>query len=99
MSLLDSSVALGTALHDVRVEAWREQANCSGRTFLFFAPKAERPQARARREAKAARLCNACEAREECRQFARENHEFGFWGGESRSSATWPATRSRHRSD
>lgn len=62
---------------------WRAEANCTGRTFLFFAPKAERPQARDRREAKAARLCAACPVRDECREFARDNHEYGFWGGES----------------
>ena len=32
---------------------WREHAVCKGRTRLFFPPKAERPQARARREAQA----------------------------------------------
>ena len=32
---------------------WREYAMCSGRLELFFAKKAERPQARARREARA----------------------------------------------
>lgn len=62
---------------------WRRDAACHGRTFLFFAPKAERPQARARREAKAARLCSSCEVKDECRAFARTNHEYGYWGGES----------------
>jgi len=66
-----------------QVEAWREFANCSGRTPLFFPPKAERPQARARREAKADRLCEQCPVRMPCQQFARENHEYGFWAGES----------------
>jgi WhiB family redox-sensing transcriptional regulator len=28
---------------------WTQFANCKGKTHLFFAPKAERPQARARR--------------------------------------------------
>ena len=36
---------------------WQEHAACKGRTRLFFPPKAERPQARARREAKAHKLC------------------------------------------
>ncbi|MEL6894111.1 MAG: WhiB family transcriptional regulator [Actinomycetota bacterium] len=62
---------------------WREQANCRGRTELFFPPKAERPQARTRREAKAARLCTACPVRSDCRTFAREHHEYGYWAGES----------------
>lgn len=62
---------------------WTQFANCKGKTRLFFAPKAERPQARARREAKAKSLCSACIVQETCRQFARENHEYGLWGGEN----------------
>jgi WhiB family redox-sensing transcriptional regulator len=62
---------------------WRTRSNCKGDTRLFFPPKAERPQARARREAKAIRLCSECEVIEPCQQFARENHEYGFWAGES----------------
>ncbi len=62
---------------------WRSRANCAGDTVLFFAKKAERPQARARREAKARRLCEACEVNVECRDFARANREYGFWAGES----------------
>jgi WhiB family transcriptional regulator, redox-sensing transcriptional regulator len=63
--------------------AWMEHAACSGRTPLFFAPKAERPQARARREAQARKLCMVCTVQSQCRAFARDNHEYGFWGGES----------------
>ncbi len=62
---------------------WRDEANCRGNTRLFFPPKAERPQARARREAKAQRLCDACPVVEPCREFARDNREYGFWAGES----------------
>jgi len=62
---------------------WRERANCKGDTRLFFPPKAERPQARARREAKAQRLCESCPVGEPCRAFARDNREYGFWAGES----------------
>lgn len=62
---------------------WREYAACKGRTQLFFPPKAERPQARARREAQADLLCTACPVRVPCRRFARENREYGYWGGES----------------
>jgi len=39
---------------------WTQFANCKGKTKLFFAPKAERPQARERREAKAKSLCAGC---------------------------------------
>lgn len=62
---------------------WREFALCKGQMNLFFARKAERPQARARREAKALRLCTVCVVQAQCQQAARENHEYGFWGGES----------------
>ena len=42
-----------------RRRAWKQVAACKGRTALFFPHrKAERPQARARREAKARRLCH-----------------------------------------
>ena len=62
---------------------WQEYAMCKGHTELFFARKAERPQARERREAKANRLCAVCPVRVPCRTFAREGHEYGFWGGEN----------------
>jgi WhiB family redox-sensing transcriptional regulator len=62
---------------------WREHAVCKGRLELFFARKAERPQARARREAKARRLCTICPVQGPCREFARTHREYGYWGGES----------------
>lgn len=64
-------------------ESWQDLAACKGRTRLFFAPKAERPQARARREAKAHELCEGCPVNEDCRAFARSHHEYGYWGGEN----------------
>ena len=62
---------------------WRELAACKGQTKLFFGKKAERPQARERREAQARKLCQMCVVQKPCRQFARTNREYGFWGGES----------------
>jgi WhiB family transcriptional regulator, redox-sensing transcriptional regulator len=62
---------------------WTDQAACKGQTELFFPPRAERPQARVRREAKARRLCQTCPVASECRAMARTNHEYGYWGGES----------------
>lgn len=62
---------------------WQSQANCVGRTELFFPPRAERPQARLRREAKAQRLCSECPVVVECRSHAREHREYGYWAGES----------------
>ena len=62
---------------------WREHAMCKGRTELFFAKKAERPQARDRREARAKQLCTVCPVQVSCRTFARDTHEYGYWGGEN----------------
>lgn len=62
---------------------WTEDGACHGQTNLFFAPPGERPEARAVREAQARAVCHACPALEPCRDWARENREYGFWGGES----------------
>ena len=62
---------------------WQEFAVCKGYTRLFFAPVAERPQARDRREAKARVLCNLCPVQDQCREHARGNREYGYWGGEN----------------
>jgi WhiB family redox-sensing transcriptional regulator len=70
-------------LHNDADPDWRDRANCKGDTTLFFAKKADRPQARARREVKAQRLCESCEVQVECRVFARDHREYGFWAGES----------------
>jgi WhiB family transcriptional regulator, redox-sensing transcriptional regulator len=63
--------------------AWTADAACQGRTELFFAPAGERPEARVGREAKARAVCTACPVMQECREWAREHREYGFWGGES----------------
>jgi WhiB family redox-sensing transcriptional regulator len=64
-------------------DRWMNAAACKGLTHLFFPPPAERPQARDRREATAKAVCGSCTVGTMCRQFARSNHEYGFWGGES----------------
>lgn len=66
-----------------QLSKWRELSNCKGNRKLFFGPNSERPQARMRRETKALFLCNHCPVQDECRNFARTNHEYGFWGGEN----------------
>ena len=74
---------------------WMTGAPCSGKSDLFFAPFAERPEARVRREAKARKVCEGCASLEMCRTYARTNRELGFWGGESeseRSDAGFPPT-------
>ena len=50
---------------------------------MFFAPAGERPEARVVRESQARGVCHACPALMECRDWAREHREYGFWGGES----------------
>ena len=67
---------------------WMDGAPCSGKSELFFAPFAERPEARVRREARARLICQGCAAAEQCRSYARANRELGFWGGESESERT-----------
>lgn len=62
---------------------WMHKAACKGLTHLFFPTAAERPQARERREATAREVCASCSVRGMCRNFARDQHEYGFWGGES----------------
>jgi len=60
-----------------------EMAECRGLSAIFFPHAAERPQARERREAQAREVCHSCAVMFECRDFARRNREYGFWGGES----------------
>ena len=62
---------------------WTTEAACQGQTRLFFAPAGERPEARAVRESQARTVCASCPALLDCRDWAREHREYGFWGGES----------------
>ena len=64
-------------------QAWMSEAACQGKPHLFFPPLAERPQARVRRERRAAAVCETCPVLGPCRLYARINREYGFWGGES----------------
>lgn len=82
VDITDTTDGLGEA-PDVDIDDWRDQANCKGHLELFFAKKAERPEARARREAKAKRLCDACDVFDPCRAWARKNREYGYWAGEN----------------
>lgn len=72
-----------SAPHVASAPAWAADAECRGQSDLFFAPHAERPQARVRREARARAVCGRCPVLLTCREFARTNREYGFWGGES----------------
>jgi WhiB family transcriptional regulator, redox-sensing transcriptional regulator len=68
---------------EVTDDRWMASAACKGMTHLFFPTAAERPQARERREDTAKQVCGSCIVQSTCREFARSNHEYGFWGGES----------------
>lgn len=81
---MDTPVALGNWAG----RNWMDSAACKGKTHLFFPPLAERPQARVRRELRAIELCRACDSRLQCRDYAREHREFGFWGGENEETRT-----------
>lgn len=74
--------ALTTPL-DVESTLWMVDAACRGHTSLFFPPPGERPEAREMREGKARALCASCSVLTDCREFAREHREYGFWGAES----------------
>jgi WhiB family transcriptional regulator, redox-sensing transcriptional regulator len=62
---------------------WTSEASCNGQSSLFFAPPGERPEARAVRESNARSVCRSCDVLLECRDWAREHREYGFWGAES----------------
>jgi WhiB family redox-sensing transcriptional regulator len=80
---LASELVIDVRDHHPAGAGWQSIASCSGQTDLFFAAPGERPEARARREAKARQLCLICPVLEPCQAWARENREYGFWGGES----------------
>jgi len=82
--------ALYTTLPDSGIsphsQSWRSQSYCDTNgqiAHLFFAPAGEREPSRQHREALARAVCNSCVVMPECRAYARENNEYGFWGGES----------------
>ena len=62
---------------------WFNRAICHGQLDLFFAKVGERPQTRVRREAQAALVCRQCPVSTECREYGRNNREYGVWGGET----------------
>ena len=62
---------------------WMENADCRGKSDLFFPPPGERPAARERRETRARGVCMSCTVLHACQDFARSERELGFWGGES----------------
>ena len=82
-ALIDDLQLIPEADADGFALGWAAKAECRGSTHLFFAPDRERPGRRSRRERAARALCATCPVLEPCRAWARENREFGFWGGET----------------
>jgi len=77
-------------MHDLPVNknisydmSWIDKAECKGLTDIFFGKYAERPQATARREARAKSICSNCSVFNQCREYARANMELGYWAGEN----------------
>lgn len=68
---------------DTSRSSWVGDALCGGKTHLFFAPPGERRTRRTKREALAMSYCLQCPVMQECRTWARENRESGFWGAEN----------------
>ena len=89
--------AYETGVDPVGSTAWMEHGRCVGESDLFFAPFAERPEARVRREARARSICDKCVALLACRDYARRNRELGFWGGESESERAESEIRAADR--
>ena len=83
MALVEFESRIGRGSGQTDALAWMNQAACQGLTHLFFAASGERPEHRLPREAKAAMICAQCSGAAACKEFARINHEYGFWGGES----------------
>jgi len=63
--------------------SWMNKASCKGLTHIFYGKYAERPQATLKREAKAKAICNTCPVFQQCREYAREHMELGYWAGEN----------------
>src|SRR3954464_11708868 len=80
--MTDTAIASAALIFGGVLE-WTTESACSGRTKLFFAPPGERPGAGAVREPQARAVCRNCRVMGECREWARQNREYGFWGGES----------------
>jgi len=51
------------------------------------------------RERRAAVVCAGCDAKLSCRDWAREQREFGYWGGESEADRTAAGFVPRNRGE
>jgi WhiB family redox-sensing transcriptional regulator len=101
MELVDDTVAEGALARPgggvgAGELAFSALASCRGRTDLFFPTYNERPSTRARREARAKRLCERCPVQDACRTFARSHGEYGLWGGETDEERVLAGVRLRY---
>jgi hypothetical protein len=64
---------------------WMNDAACRGKTEYFYSAngKKENIILKQRRELIAKQICSTCVHIEPCRALARENDEYGIWGGEN----------------
>lgn len=62
---------------------WFENANCKGKSSIFFESTFDKPVDKRQKEKQAAAICSKCSVTDECKEYARRNGEHGFWGGES----------------
>jgi WhiB family transcriptional regulator, redox-sensing transcriptional regulator len=62
---------------------WQEEAACRGLdVLLFFGPDREPRPEREIREAKAKAVCQTCQVRTKCLDYALRNSiRYGIWGG------------------
>lgn len=69
-------------------EPWMDEARCAGLQDLFFPNPYERVEEKEDREAAAGEVCRDCPVLAQCREHARKNREWGFWGGENDEDRT-----------
>ena len=68
----------------VGADDWMSQGACKGSHPSVLPPlPPSAPRRSERRESAAEAVCASCQVRSDCMVFAREHHEYGFWGGES----------------
>ena len=95
LDVIDAPISPIGPIGPIGPTGWMDNAACDGESELFFAPFAERPEARVRREARARLICTLSPVAIACQEYARTNRELGFWGGESeaeRADAGFPPT-------
>ena len=64
------------------VDTWHKDAACKGSLHIFYAEDNHNHEKKRIRLQKAKSICSTCPVLKECKDYARNNAEFGFWGGE-----------------